>query len=105
MLLPVCRRRFGRTWLIGRSETLISARNGEVGSRWCSRGSGTKRTASMTAPVVGSCGLPACTARVPKLWTGDGARGGVSMEPLMFEMEKNESGRPPIEGRAMEIES
>lgn len=42
----------------------------------------------MTAPVVGSCGLPACTARVPKLCTGDGARGGVSMEPLMFEMEK-----------------
>jgi hypothetical protein len=34
---------------------------------------------SMTAPVTGSCGLPACTANVPKRCTGDGARGGVSM--------------------------
>ncbi len=35
--------------------------------------------ASMTAPVAGSCGDPACTARVPNPWTGDGARGGVVM--------------------------
>ena len=34
---------------------------------------------SITAPVTGSCGEPAWTARVPNLWTGDGARGGVSM--------------------------
>lgn len=34
---------------------------------------------SMTAPVAGSCGLPACTARVPNPWTGEGARGGVEM--------------------------
>jgi len=36
-------------------------------------------TASITAPVTGSCGLPAWTARVPNLCTGLGARGGVSM--------------------------
>jgi hypothetical protein len=42
------------------------------------KGSG-KRTASMTAPVTGSWGLPAWTARVPKPCTGEGARGGVSM--------------------------
>jgi hypothetical protein len=34
---------------------------------------------SITAPVTGSCGLPACTASVPNLCTGDGARGGVSI--------------------------
>jgi hypothetical protein len=39
---------------------------------------------AMTAPVVGSMGEPACTARVPKLWTGEGARGGVSMQPSCF---------------------
>lgn len=33
---------------------------------------------SMTAPVEGSWGEPAWTARVPKLATGEGARGGVS---------------------------
>jgi hypothetical protein len=33
---------------------------------------------SITAPVAGSCGAPAWTARVPKLWTGDGGRGGVA---------------------------
>lgn len=40
----------------------------------------------MTAPVTGSWGEPAWTARVPNLWTGDGARGGVSMGawPLMI---------------------
>jgi hypothetical protein len=37
-------------------------------------------TASITAPVTGSCGLPACTARVPNLCVGVGARGGVSIE-------------------------
>lgn len=42
-----------------------------------------KPTDSITAPVVGSCGLPAWTARVPKLWTGEAALGGVSMEPFM----------------------
>lgn len=26
-----------------------------------------------------TCGEPACTARVPKPWTGEGARGGVSI--------------------------
>ena len=31
---------------------------------------------SITAPVVGSMGEPACIASVPKLYTGDGARGG-----------------------------
>ena len=36
-------------------------------------------TGSMTAPVTGSCGEPAWTARVPNLWTGEGARGGVSI--------------------------
>ncbi|KAL1862692.1 hypothetical protein VTK73DRAFT_6682 [Phialemonium thermophilum] len=35
---------------------------------------------SITAPVTGSCGEPACTASVPKPCTGDGARGGVEME-------------------------
>ena len=40
-------------------------------------------TASMTAPVEGSWGLPAWTARVPKLCTGEGALGGVSIEPLV----------------------
>lgn len=39
---------------------------------------------AITAPVVGSIGEPACTARVPKLWTGEGARGGVSMQPSCF---------------------
>lgn len=43
-----------------------------------------KRTDSMTAPVAGSCGLPACTARVAKLYSGDGARGGVSMEAIII---------------------
>ena len=33
----------------------------------------------MTAPVTGSCGLPAWTASVPKPCTGEGALGGVSM--------------------------
>ena len=33
----------------------------------------------MTAPVTGSWGLPACTARVPNACTGDWARGGVSI--------------------------
>ena len=32
---------------------------------------------SMTAPVEGSWGEPAWTARVPKPWTGVGGRGGV----------------------------
>lgn len=36
-----------------------------------------KEIDSITAPVAGSCGEPAWTARVPKLWTGDGGRGGV----------------------------
>lgn len=36
---------------------------------------------AMTAPVEGSMGEPACTARVPKLWTGVAARMGVSMQP------------------------
>jgi hypothetical protein len=36
-------------------------------------------TGSITAPVTGSCGLPACTAKVPNLCTGEGARGGVSI--------------------------
>lgn len=36
---------------------------------------------SMTAPVTWSMGAPAWTARVPKPWTGDGARGGVSIGP------------------------
>lgn len=43
-----------------------------------------KLTDSMTAPVAGSCGLPACTARVPKLCTGDDARGGVSIDPVIL---------------------
>ena len=34
----------------------------------------------MTAPVAGSCGLPAWTARVPKLAMGEGALGGVSID-------------------------
>lgn len=38
-------------------------------------------TGAMTAPVTGSNGAPACTANVPKLWTGVGARAGVSTEP------------------------
>lgn len=38
----------------------------------------------MTAPVVGSRGEPACTAKVPKLWMGDGARAGVSIQPSSF---------------------
>ena len=38
----------------------------------------------MTAPVEGSWGLPAWTARVPKLCTGEGALGGVSIEPLVL---------------------
>ena len=42
-------------------------------------------TASMTAPVLGSCGLPACIARVPKLATGEGARGGVLIAPFVAE--------------------
>ena len=37
----------------------------------------------MTAPVLGSWGLPAWIASVPKLATGEGARGGVSIEPLI----------------------
>ena len=36
-------------------------------------------TDGITAPVMGSWGLPAWTARVPKPWTGDGALGGVSI--------------------------
>lgn len=36
---------------------------------------------SMTAPVVGSMGDPACTASVPNPWTGVGERGGVSIGP------------------------
>ena len=36
-------------------------------------------TDSMTAPVTGSWGLPAWTARVPNLCTGDAALGGVSI--------------------------
>lgn len=38
-----------------------------------------KEIGSITAPVTGSSGDPACTANVPKPWTGDGARGGVAM--------------------------
>ena len=34
---------------------------------------------SMTAPETGSIGAPSWTARVPNLWTGEGARGGVSI--------------------------
>ena len=34
---------------------------------------------SMTAPDTGSMGAPSWTARVPNLWTGEGARGGVSI--------------------------
>jgi len=34
--------------------------------------------ASITAPVAGSWGDPAWTAKVPNLWTGEGALGGVS---------------------------
>lgn len=34
---------------------------------------------SITAPVTLSIGAPAWTARVPKRWTGEGARGGVSI--------------------------
>lgn len=53
-------------------------------SHGCVRNAGIVRisTDSMTAPVEGSWGLPACTANVPKLCTGDDARGGVSIEPL-----------------------
>lgn len=43
-----------------------------------------KNTDSMTAPVLGSRGLPACTARVPKFCRGEGARGGVSIDPSPF---------------------
>lgn len=39
-------------------------------------------TDSMTAPVEGSWGLPAWTARVPNLCKGEGALGGVSIEVL-----------------------
>jgi hypothetical protein len=38
-----------------------------------------KLTGSITAPEVGSIGAPACTAKVPNLWTGLGALGGVSI--------------------------
>jgi hypothetical protein len=36
-----------------------------------------REMASMTAPVAGSMGEPAWTARVPKAWTGVGGRTGV----------------------------
>ena len=36
-------------------------------------------TGAITAPVTGSSGLPACTASVPKPFTGDAALGGVSI--------------------------
>ena len=36
----------------------------------------------MTAPVEGSWGLPAWTAKVPNLCNGEGALGGVSIEAL-----------------------
>ena len=42
-------------------------------------------TDSMTAPVVGSWGLPAWTARVPKLCTGEGTFGGVRIDRLVME--------------------
>lgn len=38
-------------------------------------------TDSITAPVTGSWGLPAWTANVPNPWTGEGALGGVSIDP------------------------
>ena len=53
-------------------------------------------TASMTAPVTGSCGDPAWTALVPNLCTGDGARGGVSMGSsnlVMIEPRRRVDGR------------
>ena len=37
-------------------------------------------TGSITAPVTGSCSEPAWTASVPNPWTGEGARGGVSID-------------------------
>ena len=40
-------------------------------------------TDSITAPVDGSWGAPAWTAKVPKLCTGEGALGGVSIETLV----------------------
>lgn len=40
----------------------------------------------MTAPVTGSWGLPACTAKVPNLWTGDAALGGVSIDCSIDDM-------------------
>jgi len=39
---------------------------------------GRQRDGLNHGPVAGSCGAPAWTARVPKLWTGDGGRGGVA---------------------------
>lgn len=41
-------------------------------------------TDSMTAPVTGSIGDPACTARVPNFCTGEGALGGVSIGPPLL---------------------
>lgn len=55
------------------------ARSAHISIRRSSLDSQKKHTGSMTAPVTGSCSAPACTARVPNLCTGEGARGGVSI--------------------------
>lgn len=43
-------------------------------------------TGSITAPVTGSMGDPACTANVPNAWSGEGALGGVSIDCSMIVM-------------------